>query len=69
VPRPPQPITAIRILSEPAAKIRLVPDANAAAPSAAEDLIKSLRDKSGVVRISLFFIIYPFQLTVLAEVC
>jgi hypothetical protein len=35
-------------LSDPAAKIRLVPDAHAAAPNAADDLTKSLRDKPDV---------------------
>jgi hypothetical protein len=61
VPRPPHPITAIRILSEPAANIRLAGEAKVVAPNAVEAFMKSRRDKSGIVFITLFFITIPFN--------
>jgi len=48
-------------LSEPAANILPVPEAKVTAPNAAEVLMKSLRDKPGIVCIALFFIAYPFN--------
>jgi hypothetical protein len=59
----------MRILSEPAANIRFVPEAKVAAPNAAEVLMKSLRDKSGVVCIALSFIAYPFNKRLSTDVC
>jgi hypothetical protein len=61
VPCPPQPIKPIRNLSEPAAKIRLVTGVKAAAPTAADVLIKSLRDNPDFFCITLLFINYPFN--------
>jgi hypothetical protein len=55
VPRPPQPITAIRILSEPAANIRLAGEAKVTAPNAADVLIKFLRDNLCVTCFVLLF--------------
>jgi hypothetical protein len=51
----------MRTLSEPAAKIRLVPTAKLTAPNAAEVLIKSLRDIFDFTFIALAFISYPFN--------
>jgi hypothetical protein len=59
----------MRTLSEPAANILPVPEAKVAAPNAAEVLMKSLRDKFGVVCIALFFIAYPFNKRLSTEVC
>ncbi len=68
VPRPPHPIRPMRTLSEPAANILFVPTAKLAAPSAAEVLIKSLRDKSDFpCVIILVFISYPFKQTIISR--